>query len=91
MPPVIRFNQSHIADKLARLRAAMGLDAENDVAAELEAIGRRTGVPERLRLLGVTEDMLPGVSENAMLDHSHASNPRVASADDYRAILDEVL
>ena len=39
--------------------------------------------------MGVTEDLWAGVIEHAQLDHCHKTNPRIASADDYRQMLAE--
>jgi alcohol dehydrogenase class IV len=91
MPPVVRFNAGHVGDKLERLKAAMGLPTTADLAAELDALNRRIGIPGKLSDLGVTRDLFPGVIERALADHSHATNPRAASADDYRSILESVM
>nr|WP_210289541.1 iron-containing alcohol dehydrogenase [Chelatococcus caeni] len=91
MPPVVRFNAGHVGDKLARIKAALGLPAEADLAAELDALNRRLKIPAGLRTLGVTEAMLPGIVEKALADHSNATNPRAATGDDYMALLREVM
>jgi 4-hydroxybutyrate dehydrogenase len=91
MPPVIRFNADHVGDKLARLNTAMGLAFATDLAVDLAELNRRLGIPARLGALGVTRDVLPTVIERAMADHSHATNPRAATAEDYAGILDEVM
>jgi len=91
MPVVIRFNADHVGDKLARLNSAMGLAFATDLALELDQLNRRLGIPTGLATLGVTRAMLPGVIERALADHSHPTNPRQASAEDYARILDEVM
>jgi 4-hydroxybutyrate dehydrogenase len=91
MPPIVRFNRETVPEKIRRLSAAMGLPETADLADELDALNRRLGIPAGLRTLGVTEDVLPWVVERALADHSYATNPRAATADEFRAILDEVM
>jgi alcohol dehydrogenase class IV len=91
LPPVIRFNATAVGDKLERLKMAMGLPAAADLANEIEGLNRRVGIPAGLKTLQVPPEVLPWVVERALADHSHATNPRTASADDYRAMVDIVM
>jgi alcohol dehydrogenase class IV len=91
LPPVIRFNEGHVGDKLDKLKQAMGLAPIADVASAFETLNRRLGIPAGLKTLKVPADKLNWVVERALADHSHATNPRPATALDYRRMLDEVM
>ncbi|MDR2155887.1 MAG: iron-containing alcohol dehydrogenase [Burkholderiaceae bacterium] len=93
LPAVIRFNAGADSvqkeQRLARMAQAMGLDADADVSAAVRSMTARLGLPTGLHELGVTEAMLDKIIHHAMLDHCHATNPRIATADDYRHMLTE--
>lgn len=91
MPPVLRFNAPVLGDKSARLAFAMGLPEGVDLADELDRLNRRLGIPAGLRTLGVPPNVLPEIVAKALADHSHATNPRPATSDDYSRLLDEVM
>src|SRR4051812_14622658 len=54
-PPVLRFNAGHVGDKYERLAACMGLGRDADLAAEIEGLNARLGLPSSLRAMGVPE------------------------------------
>ena len=91
LPPVIRFNAPKCGDKLDRLKAAMGLASSADLAAKVEGLNGRIGIPPGLKTLGLPETVFPWVIERALADHSHATNPRQATAEDYRRMLEAVM
>ncbi len=91
LPAIIEFNkdsESVIKEKkLARIAHAMGLSSEADIGPAIKDMSRRLGLPTGLAELGVTEDMFPKIIKGALADHSHKTNPRVASEDDYARLL----
>ncbi|MGE6738949.1 iron-containing alcohol dehydrogenase [Allorhizobium pseudoryzae] len=95
MPPVLAFNRSAKTsvdeNKYARLADTMGLAADVDIGAAIEDMTRAIGLPTRLSQLGVTADLFDKVVKGALADHSHRTNPRDATADDYHAMLQAAL
>jgi alcohol dehydrogenase class IV len=89
LPPVVRFNAGHVGDKYERLAASMGLIRNADLAAEIEDLNARLGLPRSLRAMGVPESVIPEMAEKAERDHSTATNPRPCSAADYATLMRE--
>ncbi|MBK9362445.1 MAG: iron-containing alcohol dehydrogenase [Rubrivivax sp.] len=95
LPAVVRFNAAapgiQAERRLQRMAHAMGLpgcDAQGtEVAEAIVAMNARLGLPSGLRAMGVTEDQFERVIDGAMADHCHKTNPRLATRDDYRAML----
>ena len=96
LPAVVRFNasaESIVADKrLARLAHAMGIGrsdaAGTEVAEALREMNQRLGLPSGLAAMGVERSWFERVIDGAMADHCHKTNPRIATRDDYREMLE---
>jgi len=67
----------------------LNLAADADVAQAVHDMTERLGLPTRLSQMGVEQDMFDKVIKGALADHCHKTNPREASADDYRRMLQE--
>ena len=88
LPAVIRFNASHVGDKLSVIAQVMGLAPDADVAQAIADLNARLGLPKGLEAMGVPRDALRTIAELAPKDHCHATNPRIATVDEYLAILE---
>jgi 4-hydroxybutyrate dehydrogenase len=73
--------------RLERMAHAMGLRSPGDIAEAIRDMNARLGLPSGLGAMGVTADLYDRVIQGALADHCHKTNPREASADDYRAML----
>lgn len=91
LPAVIAFNaaaESVQKDKrLQRMAHAMGLASASDLGDAVKDMNARLGLPTGLAAMGVTEDLFDRIITGALADHCHKTNPRQASADDYRQML----
>ncbi|MDR5856448.1 iron-containing alcohol dehydrogenase [Caballeronia sp. LZ062] len=92
LPAVIAFNRSAPSmqeeGKLDRIAQAMGLASGDEVGDAIRAMTAKLGLPRGLAELGVTRELFPRIIAGAMKDHSHKTNPREASSDDYAAMLE---
>ena len=93
LPAVIRFNAEADSVKrerrMERLAQAMGLagNTADAVAHAISGMNARLGLPAGLAAMNVGPDLDDQIIERALLDHCHKTNPRVATAQDYRALL----
>jgi len=94
LPAVIRFNADaenvKRENRLSRMAQAMGLKggSAGDVAEAVREMNARLGLPTGLGAMGVGSGEFGRVIEGALADHCHKMNPRLASSDDYHAMLD---
>ena len=92
LPAVIQFNsgaESVQKDRrLQRMAGAMHLDSAGDLGAAIRDMNARLNLPKGLAEVGVTPAQFEKIIDGAMADHCHKTNPRLASRDDYRAMLE---
>ena len=92
LPAVVRFNaeaesvqKEHRLDRMAR---AMGLASGSEIPDAIKAMNARLGLATGLAALGVQRAQFGQIIEGAMADHCHKTNPRLASVEDYEAMLE---
>lgn len=95
MPLIVEFNTPaetmQQEQKLVRMAQAMGLGSGETVIDALRGMNERLGMPKGLGEMGVSEDLFDKIIAGAMKDHCHATNPRVATPEEYRDILQRAL
>ena len=91
LPAVLRFNAPECGDKYERLRLAIGLAPEADLADAVAAMNADIGLPAGLGAMGVEEDDIPELIAYAQKDLSARTNPRQASADDFEMMIRQSL
>ena len=95
LPAVVLFNAPADSmqkdQRLQRIAQAIGLaggDAQGHAVADaIRALNARLGLPSGLAAMGVTADLFERVIDGALADHCHKTGPRIATRDDYRAML----
>ena len=92
LPAVIAFNATAESmlreNRLQRMAQAMGLASGADVGPAIKDMNRRLGLPGGLGAMGVLRESFDQIIAGAMADHCHKTGPRLATPDDYRAMLE---
>jgi alcohol dehydrogenase class IV len=86
----MRFNLPNAQEELVLVARALGERTDSQSAAEaaeqaclaVSRLASDIGLPQRLRDVGVREEQIPGMAEDAMADWCHPFNPRPCSAAD---------
>jgi len=97
LPPALRViaaakevshpDKGHAGVKYDTIRQRLGLNPSESLADYIRSLNARLGMPATLAEMGVPGESFPAIAKSATEDHSSATNPRPASADDYQAIL----
>ena len=90
LPHVERFNMIACLDRFADIAVAMGENIEGlsvieaaDLALEsIKRLSKDVGIPSGLKEIGVKEEDLPTLADNALKDVCGLTNPRIATKDD---------
>jgi len=89
LPAVLRFNASAVPEKYARIRHVLGLPDDADLAEWVRGLVSKIGMPGSLSAMGVSKAVFSAIANAAVADHSSATNPKPATAEDYARMLEE--
>ena len=87
LPHVLEFNGPAVSHRYPDLADAMGMPAYVDLADELAKLGERLGLPSSLAAMGVDAEAIERAAPRAETDHTNGTNPRRATASDYRELM----
>jgi 4-hydroxybutyrate dehydrogenase len=95
LPAVVQFNASAESmqkeNRLQRMADAMGLKSASDIAPAIKDMNARLGLPTGLAAMSVQHTQFDKIITGALADHCHKTNPRIASAQEYREMLEQSL
>lgn len=91
LPAVLRFNAPSNEAKYRALKEAMGLPESADLSTEIAKLNADLGLPKSLAAMGVTPVHIEAKLADTVNDHSSATNPRPASAQDYKQLFAEAM
>ena len=93
LPPVLRFNQTALDEKVPRINRAMGLPCEDfdSMYTRIVTLLDTLEIPRGLSALGVPEQALDSIAQKAFTDAARSTNPRPAAVNDIRALLGDSL
>ena len=90
LPHVLKFNGSVCPDLFRNMGNAMGLSMEGlteeetigEVVEAVRVLSINLGIPQTLREIGVPEEMIPALANQAINDICTSGNPREVTVDD---------
>ena len=95
LPAVLAFNAEAESvrkeKRLERMARAMGLASAADIGAAVVDMNQRLGLPAGLSAMGVQAAQFDQIVTGALVDHCHKTNPRIATAEEYRGLLEQAM
>lgn len=93
LPYGMQFNIAGSEDKFRRMASTMELKVANGEALvnHLFHLNHQTGLPVKLRDIGVREEHIETLSDLAVADFAHPNNPKPVTREDFKALYLEAL
>lgn len=87
LPHILSFSERSVGTKYETLRDIFGLSRDADLATAISDLVRSLSLPVTLGQMGFEARHIPQTVERALADHSNATAPRKASAEEFEALL----
>jgi 4-hydroxybutyrate dehydrogenase len=87
LPAVLAFNAPAVPDRMAPLARALDLPDGGAIGPALARLGARIGLPASVSALGLDGAARARIARRAEAEPANRSNPRLAVAEDYAAML----
>lgn len=99
LPTIMEFNMQCCLDKYPDIAKAMGVDiagmskeeASRAACQAVKDLALKVGIPEHLSELGITENDIPRLAEQALADVCTPGNPREVTFDEIETLYKKVL
>jgi len=88
LPEVVKFNETAVPAKVHAIAVVFGRQDGAGLAEAIRELNARIGLPAGLSGMGIGRDTFDYVADNAMKDHCHGTNPRVATREEYLRMLE---
>ena len=95
LPYVLEFNAPATGEKFREIARAMGVKGVDDMSQDeyrkaaidaVKQLSKDVGIPEKLHMIGVKQEDLVALSQDALKDVCTGGNPRECTAEDILAI-----
>lgn len=95
LPYVLEFNAPATGEKFREIARAMGVKGVDNMSQDeyrkaaidaVKQLSKDVGIPEKLHMIGVKQEDLVALSQDALKDVCTGGNPRECTAEDIRAI-----
>jgi alcohol dehydrogenase class IV len=91
LPYGMAFNREGFEEKFIRMSTALQLTGDQDLIPYLQELNERTGIPGRLRDIGVKEEHIEILADLAFADFAHPNNPKPVSREDFKRLYQQAL
>lgn len=91
LPHILRFNADSVGNKYKKLRDIFCIRRETDLATAVSDLVQSLGLPFTLSQMGFEARHIPETVARALNDHSNATAPRKAAAEEFERLLHAAL